>query len=193
MEAKVFDRTDYSQEEYFELFDKFERKIEYHDGKIEMMAGASGAHNEISMNLTLGLGRNPNKCKPHSADWAVKIPDFNRYVYPDLSFTCKPPTYEGKNRRFLTTPSLVIEVISESSEERDEVNKFKWYFSLPSVKEYILVNSLKMEVKSFLRKDKKTWIMQSLWEEDQTLEIETLGMEISLKEIYNDVLLLDED
>jgi len=50
-----------------------------------------------------------------------------------------------------------------------------------------------MEVKSFLRKDKKTWIMQSLWEEDQVLSIETLGMEISLREIYNDVILQGEE
>ena len=189
MEAKIFDRTDYSEEEYFELFDQFERKIEYHAGRIQMMAGASGAHNEISMNLTLGLGKNPGNCKPHSADWAVKIPKFNRYVYPDLSFTCKPPEYEGKNRRFLINPALLIEVISGSSNDRDRNSKFDWYFSIPSVREYIVINSQKFEVKSFLRKDKKDWYMQSLWEEDQILTITSLKTSISLGDIYRNVVL----
>lgn len=189
MEANILDRTDYSQEEYFELFDQFERKVEYHDGRIEMMAGAPSPHNDIATNLLLDLGKNPKKCKPHNSDQAVSIPEFSRYVYPDLSFSCGGPEFTDKKLLFLANPTLIVEVISGSSENRDEISKFKWYFSIPSVKEYILVNSLKMEVKSFLRKDKKTWIMQSLWEEDQVLSIETLGMEISLREIYNDVQL----
>ncbi len=193
MEVDILNRTDYSQEEYFELFDQFERKIEYHNGKIEMMAGAPSPHNDIATNLLLDLGKNPKKCKPHNSHQAVSIPEFHRYVYPDLSFSCGGPEFTDKKLLFLANPALIVEVISGSSEDRDEVSKFKWYFSIPSVKEYILVNSLKMEVKSFLRKDKKTWIMQSLWEEDQVLSIETLGMEISLREIYNDVILQGEE
>ena len=53
MEANVFERTNYTEEEYFELFDQFERKIEYHNGRIEMMAGASSYHNDISINILL--------------------------------------------------------------------------------------------------------------------------------------------
>lgn len=192
MEAKVFERTNYSEEEYFEFFDQFERKIEYHDGRIEMMAGARAPHNDIVMNMILSLGKNSKKCKPHSSDQAVSIPDFKRYLYPDLSFSCGGPKFTSDKLTFLANPSLIVEVISGSSFDRDEVSKFRWYFSLPSVKEYILVNSLKMEVKSYLRKDESTWIMQSYWEEDQVLSIETLGEKISLKEIYNEVIIASE-
>jgi len=192
MEAKVFERQDYTEEEYFKLFDKFERKIEYHNGSIEMMAGAPSAHNDIATNLLIALAKNAKNCKPHNSDQAVSIPAYKRYVCPDLSFSCGGPDFDEKDKKkiFLLNPALVIEVISEDSAERDEVRKFNWYFSIPSVKEYIIVHSLRKEVKSFLRKDEKTWIMQSLWEDDQLLSITTLGEELSLKEIYTDVLLI---
>lgn len=192
MEASVFDRNNYTEAEYFELFDKFDRKIEYHDGSIERMAGAPSAHNDIATNLLIALAKNAKKCKPHNSDQAVSIPAFKRYVYPDLSFSCGGAEFadDDKKRIFLLNPALVIEVISEESAERDEIRKFNWYFSIPTVKEYIVVHSLRKEVKSFLRKDKKTWIMQSLWEEEQLLSISTLGEELTLGKIYQGVLLL---
>jgi Uma2 family endonuclease len=189
MEAKIFERNDYTEEEYFELFDQFERKIEYHNGQIEMMAGASSAHNDIAVNLLLALARNSKNCKPHNSDQAVSIPLFKRYVYPDLSFSCGGPEYKDGKGIVLLNPTLVVEVVSGSSDLRDRKDKFEWYFSIPSVQEYIIVDSTKIDVKSYLRKSKKDWAMQSLWSEEQVLIISSLGEEISLKEIYNDVVL----
>ncbi|MEL7161071.1 MAG: Uma2 family endonuclease [Bacteroidota bacterium] len=182
-------RDDYTVEEYYDLFDEFERKIEYHDGRIEMMAGASGAHNDLTANLTAQLISNTKKCKFRNSDQAVKIPSFNRYVYPDLSFVCEKMKFEDTQRRMLLNPSLIVEVLSESTANKDRSEKFNWYFSLPSVKEYLLVDSQKMDVKSYFRKQDGNWAIQSYWLPEQVLNVRTLGEEISLQEIYEDVVL----
>jgi Uma2 family endonuclease len=160
VKATVFESTDYTEEEYIELFRQFERRIGYHDGRIELVAEVPSPHNDLATNLLVALAKNVRGCKPHDSDQAVSIPKFSRYVYPDLSFSCGGPNFTDKKRLFLTNPALIVEVISGSSGDRDEINKFNWSFSISTVKEYILVNSLKKEVNSYLRKDEKTWIMQ---------------------------------
>lgn len=192
MEAIILDRTDYTEAEYIAMFHQFERKIEYHDGRIEMMAGALAPHNDITMNVTLALGKNQRKCKPHGSDQAISVPKFKRYIYPDLSFSCGGDEYDGKKRRFLVNPALIVEVVSESSEQRDKENKFSWYFSLPSVKEYIIISSLDYDVRSYYRTDAHTCTMQSHWAKEHVLTVETLGETISLAEIYEDVVFLKD-
>lgn len=132
------------------------------DGRMEMMAGALAPHNDIVTNMMMSLGRNTNNCKPHNSDQAIRIPKFHRYICPGLSFSRGGPGYDSNKKRCLLNPALVVEVISNESEYRDKEKKFNWYFSLPGVKEYILISSLRKEVKSYLRKCEKTWIMQSL-------------------------------
>jgi len=191
MEAQNLRDKDYTVEEYIMLLDGSLEKLEYHDGKVVAMAGALGGHNKITMNLTLLLGDNKNGCLPQHSDQAITIPLFNRYIYPDLSFTCQEEKYTDENERFLTNPSLVIEVLSAKTAKKDQGSKFNWYFSLPSVKEYLIVDSLTMDVKSYYRKDDNNWAIQSLWQEDQVLKVITLGEEITLKEIYSRVTLND--
>jgi len=187
METHRIDNKKYTTEEYIALLDAGQAKLEYYDGEIVSMAGALGAHNRIAMNLTLRLGRNANNRQAHNSDQAVTIPLFNHYLFPDLSFTCRKGEYTTENKRFLSNPSLIIEVLSDATKDNDRGRKFNWYFSLPSVKEYLMVDSLTMDVKSYYRKDDNNWAIQSLWRKDQVLEVFTLGEKLTLDEIYEGV------
>jgi len=187
MEARQILNKKYTTEEYIALLDAGQAKLEYYDGEIVSMAGALGAHNRIAMNLTLRLGRNANNCQAHNSDQAVTIPLFNHYLFPDLSFTYRKGEYTTENKRFLSNPSLIIEVLSDATKDNDRGRKFNWYFSLPSVKEYLMVDSLTMDVKSYYRKDDNNWAIQSLWRKDQVLEVFTLGEKLTLDEIYEGV------
>jgi len=166
MEAELLARCDYTREEYVDLLEKSEQKMEYHDGQIVMMAGATGPHNRITMNLSGLLYGNPNNCEPQGIDQALTLPAFRKYVFPDLTFVCdadKGSLYDDDSDQFLINPCLIVEVLSRKTAECDRTEKFVIYRSLPTFREHLLIDSRKMQVESFYREDDTSWIIQNLW------------------------------
>ncbi len=188
MEARLQERSNYTREEYIDLLESSSRKMEYHDGQIVMMAGATAPHNRITMNLSGLLYNNPNSCEPHGSDQALSLPAFRKYVFPDLMFVCdsdEGSLYDDDSDRFLVNPCLIVEVLSQKTAEYDRTEKFVMYRSLPTFREYILIDSRKMQVESFYREDDTTsWIIQNLWLPEHELTFHTLGKELTLEQIY---------
>jgi Uma2 family endonuclease len=187
MEARRLDRDNYTREEYIALLETTADKIEYHNGKIMMMAGAKGPHNRIVMDLTGQLYNNPNGCKPHGSDQALSLPEYNKYLFPDLMFVCDEDNgnvYEDESEIFLMNPCLIIEVLSKKTAEYDRTPKFTMYRSLPTFREYILIDSRRMQIEAFYKEDEKGWIIQNLWKPEQQLTIHTLGTSLTLTQIY---------
>lgn len=176
----------YTVEEYIVLQETSDQKLEYHHGRIYAMAGATAKHNRICANLNGLLYDNTNNCELHISDQAVRIAAHNRYVYPDVSFVCNKEgsEFEDDNERFLLNPCLLIEVLSEKTAEYDRTTKFAMYRALPSFKEYVLIDSRKMYVESFYRKDAKHWIMQNAWQPEQEITFHALGKSLTLGEVY---------
>ena len=176
----------YTKEEYFALLEQSEVKLEFHDGEIVMMAGAKPPHNKIQHDLSAAIARRDHDCEGFGPDQAIAIPRFNRYVFPDLSFVCTADEYD-ESGLCLVNPSLVVEILSEGTGNHDRTGKLAWYRSLPSFREYLLIDSLSIHIDAFFLHEDGRWTIQNLYQREQNLRIYTLDLEIPLADIYRRV------
>lgn len=183
----------YSVEEFFDLLKKSENSYEFHDGSIRMMAGGTSSHAKIKGDVYtfLSIAARSGKCQPFDSDMAVSIPKWNSYVFPDISFTCEKDRYDDQQESRLSNPSLLIEVLSESSESYDRGEKFWKYRSLDSFREYMLIDSRRYAVECWYKEDDKIWRMDSAFNRNESVYLHTLKVELSLEEIYRRVLFND--
>lgn len=187
MEALKLETRKYTKEEYFALLEKSLHKLEYLDGDIRMMSGGKVAHNDIIGNTYFALRSKQGFCKVKNSENAVSIATLNKYFFPDLTVTCQKPTYEEGGIARLTNPELIIEVLSKSTGDYDRGDKFAAYRQLDSFKEYILIDSRALRVDTFYRESNDLWHIRSYYSEDQAVEVRTLGINIPMEVIYEDV------
>jgi len=183
----------YTEQEYFDLLAGSDHKYEFHDGRIEMMAGGKRAHNLAKRNLFSMLDRGKGKCTVYDSDTAVHISKFNKYYFPDISALCGDENFTdaGGIERVLN-PQLLVEVLSKGTEKKDRGEKFTAYKTLDSFKEYVLIDSRKALVETFFREENGLWRIGNYYRLDQEVEILTLGITIPMSTIYEGVELEDE-
>lgn len=180
-----------SPKEYLDMEVVAEEKHEYFDGEVVAMAGARENHNRIVANL---IGEIHNKlkgktCDVFPSDLRIKTPSSNSYLYPDLSIVCGD--VEKKEGEFDTcsNPSVIIEVMSESTRDRDMGYKFFYYQQIPSLKEYILVDSLNYYAAIIRRQQDDSWKFDTTTDIHSSLEIRTISLSIPLTDVYYKVSL----
>ncbi|MEJ1936451.1 Uma2 family endonuclease, partial [Nostoc sp. NIES-2111] len=121
----------YTPEEYLELEEKAEFKSEYCDGEIIPMTGGTTNHNKIAGNfyayLKYALRR--QKYEIYIADVRLWIPRYRQYTYPDVMLIQGEPVYTGTNTTTVMNPSLIVEVLSKSTKDYDQGDKFLYYRS----------------------------------------------------------------
>jgi len=129
-------------EEYFDLELNSEEKLEYWNGNVWSMSGASLAHNLLVRNAgtELDVQLRENDCQVLPSDMRIKVPAYSPYRYPDLTALCGPPVTERiGGLDVLMNPTLIVEVLSPSSEAFDRGDKFSYYQSIPTFQEYLLI------------------------------------------------------
>lgn len=163
-------------------------KHQYYNGRIYAMAGASTNHNRINTNLTIQIGNQIRErdCDVLASDMRVKIEATGLFTYPDLVVVCGEAKWDDDNFDTLLNPSLIIEILSPSTEKFDRKTKFNHYFQLPSLTDYLLVSQDQRLVEHFARHDEKTFIFQRA-ENNDTLSIESHNLRLPLSEIYHRV------
>lgn len=178
-----------TEAEYLAREEKAERKSEFHDGQMFLMAGASREHNILTRNLAIELGSRlkGGPCQLFIADQRIKVKRTGLYTYPDLLIVCGPPEYAPENRNTLTNPKVVIEVLSDSTEKYDRTTKFRHYKQLPSVMEYVLVSQDEPLVERFVRVASGRWEQEEFVGLDATLALATVPAEVPLAEVYRGV------
>ncbi len=123
-----------------------------------------------------------------SSDVKIKVPIMPPYRYGDISALCGEPIYENLGKqRLLVNPSLIVEVMSPSTENYDREEKFKAYKSIESLREYILVSQVKKFVTLYVKHNEKFWF-QSEYVEGEKLKLESLDCELSVDEIYQGIV-----
>lgn len=176
-------------EEYLEFDYNAEGRYEYFDGEVIEMSGGSPEHSLLGSQLGFLLRRelNPKGCLVYSSDILLKVPALLPYRYADISALCGQPVYEelGK-QKLLVNPSLIVEVLSPSTESYDREEKFKAYKSIKSLREYLLVSQTKKFITLYVRHNEKFWF-QSEYVEAETLKLESLECELSVDEIYQEI------
>jgi Uma2 family endonuclease len=124
-----------------------EVRHEYYAGRVEAMAGASTQHNQIAVNILVELGVHlrGKPCQPFASDMKVRIRAMSEdwFYYPDVMVNCDPT---GQHQYFCETPSVIAEVLSEATEEKDRREKFLAYSLLPSLHTYILAAQDRREI-----------------------------------------------
>lgn len=190
MEMVAHPKRRYTLEEYFELERKSEERFEFWDGEVYCMSGVSHEHDQIESNLNFYLraklaGR---KCRAFLANMRLKVPSAPPYRYADISALCGEAEFEeigGVDA--LTNPSLIVEVLSPSTEGYDRGDKFTHYKSVPSFSEYLLVAQHRPHVTHLVRRDDGLWVHNEYNDLEATLKLSSLGCALSMREVYENV------
>lgn len=178
----------YTPEEYLAIDRMAEFKSEYIDGEIVAMTGASMAHNWIVANLGGELhGRlRGGPCRSAQSDMRVKVSSSVRYVYPDVIVVCGEPRLEDEVFDTLLNPTLIMEVLSKTTEYYDRGEKFEHYRTIETLREYVLVAQDQVHVERFVRTGDQ-WIGSACGDIDGTLDLRSIKCEIPLRDIYHEV------
>lgn len=162
-------------------------KSEYYDGVVVAMAGASPAHGRVVRNLATLVGAHlrGGACEHFIADQRVRMRE-GAYVYPDLVAVCGGAQFEGQD--VLTNPTLVVEVLSPSTEADDRGVKMNGYRLLPSLREYLLLAQDRMRAELYRPVPDGGWDCHVLQRPQDVLALESIGLAVRLEEIYEGVL-----
>jgi Uma2 family endonuclease len=178
-----------SPQEYLELERNAEFKSEYRDGLIVPMPGASPEHIDISSNThtELGICLKGTSCKVCSND--LKVRTGTKYSYPDLTVVCDEPLYEYDADRngILLNPTLIVEVLSPSTEAYDRGEKFAAYRELKSFREYVLISQTQPLLEQYIKQQDGSWKFLATKGLDATVKLETINCTLALRDIYNRV------
>lgn len=185
--AIAYGKQKFTIEEYLQFEKSSTEKHEYYKGEIFAMSGASNRHNWIFKNLygILAHQLKGNPCQPFGPDMRVHIPENTLFTYPDISIYCGDPASTGFDLDTVINPTIIIEILSRSTEQYDRGNKFRLYRDIPTLKEYILVDSESIDVEAFRINDKGFWELEEQRFLTEVLFIPTLQLTIPLSEIYD--------
>jgi Uma2 family endonuclease len=177
-------------EEYLEKEAISLDKHEYFQGEVFAMSGASISHNVISMNCSfdLKLKLKGKPCKPYGSDLRVHIPANTLYTYPDLSVICNE--IEKTNDKFDTikNPTVIFEILSKSTRNYDQGEKFALYRQIESLKDYILIDTDEVKVIKHSKNTDNSWNLIEYKSINDAFLISSLGIEMELTSIYDDVI-----
>ena len=174
-------------DDYLKFEQDGEVRHEYVAGHIYAMAGASEEHNLIVINLVSILRPHlrESSCRAFVSDMKVKVklPSADIFYYPDLLVTCDRTDNE---RYFKSNPSLIVEVLSDSTETTDRREKRLNYQTLSSLQEYILISQNAIEVEVYRKDQQGNWTVESLGKGDN-LQLNSVGLNLTMAAIYEDI------
>lgn len=181
------DKSYLTPEEYLQLEAASNSKHEYINGEIYAMAGATDTHVTIALNVAVMLRSHlrGSGCRVFISDMKVRIETKNRFYYPDVMVTCE--TKDRENSTYKQFPRLIIEVLSDSTEAFDRGDKFADYQSLPSLQEYVLINTKKVRIECFRRTEEGLWLLQFYKLEDSQFQLTSVDFTGKISDVYEEV------
>ncbi|MDQ7784954.1 MAG: Uma2 family endonuclease [Desulfomonilaceae bacterium] len=177
-----------SPEQYLALERQAEYKSEFVNGMIIAMAGASRSHSLIVVNLSREVSRQllGRPCETYSSDMRVKVSNTGLYTYPDLVAVCGEVRFDDEHADTLLNPTVIVEVLSPSTEAYDRGEKFAHYRRLESLQEYVLVSQDKVRIESYVRQGAQ-WLLSEVSGLDGTVRLESIGCDLVLRDVYDKV------
>ena len=172
--------------EYLAIERQAERRSEFFAGEMFVMSGGTRQHSRIATNLAaeFSIRLKHHTCVPYNTDLRVKVTATGLFTYPDLSVVCGPPELLDDEMDTLLNPSVIVEVLSESTEAYDRGKKFEHYRQIPSLREYLLVSQREPRIEQFVRQTSGTWLLREAAGIESSLELPSLGIAISLAEVF---------
>jgi len=186
--AGVARRVVHTVEEYLALDRDAEIKSEYRAGEIVAIThrdgypGASRVHVAIVGNImaSLVLQLRGRPCQAFSSDLRVRAASSSRYTYPDITVVCGQQIVENTKPETLLNPTVLVEVLSDSTEAYDRGEKFAHYRRIPSLTDYVLVAQDRAYVEGI-------WLYRALEGRGATLALPNLDCTLALNDVYDKV------
>ena len=184
--ARAEDRV--SPAEYLVRERQAQTKSEYLGGFVVAMSGASRLHNYVVGDIFVEFHRQlrGRPCDLFSNDMRVKVAETGDYAYPDVVVAGGEVEFEDAELDTLLTPTVIIEVLSPSTEAHDRGAKFTSYRTLPSLQEYVLVAQDRPSVEHYARRGEQ-WLLTAVTDLDASVPLPAIGCELRLREIYRRV------
>jgi Uma2 family endonuclease len=180
----------YTLEEYFELERSTNERFEYWNGEVFSMSGVSEQHDQIEGNayLNLRLALRGRERRVFLANMRIKVPSLPPYRYGDVSVACNEPIFEKIGGvDVLTNPTLIIEVLSDSTEAYDRGDKFTHYKSIPSLNGYVLIAQHRPHITHYEKNPDGSWSYSEINEISASVFLQSIDCTLDLTEIYRDV------
>ena len=175
-----------TETEYLEIERGAESKSEFFQGEMFAMAGGTPQHSLIATNLARELGNRlkSSHCVAYNADLRIKIEATGLCTYPDLSVVCGPPQFAQGTEDTVLNPTLLVEVLSDSTEAYDRGKKFEHCRQIRTLQEYLLVSQKEPRIEQFIRQPDGRWLLNEAAGPDASLELPSLRISLSLAEVF---------
>lgn len=183
------ERRRFTPEEYLAIEELAPSRSEYFGGEIYSMTGGSVEHNQIVRNLASALDTAlaDGECQVFVADMRLHVARRGLFTYPDLLVVCgELPRMEGR-RDTLEDATLIVEVLSPSTQDYDRGEKFLLYQSLPSFSEYLTVSQSEVLVERHSRQNVDQWLSARHYRPGEKIPLNSLAIELDLGRIYRGV------
>ena len=185
--SNVAKREPLTYEEYLAFERSAATKHEFANGEIFAMAGGKRAHNLVAMTLgrILGNALAGRRCQVLSSDMRVRTGD-GVACYPDVSVACPPLRFTDETEDELRNPTVVVEVLSDSTEAYDRGDKLVHYQTIEGLREIVLVSTKRARVDHYSLRDDGSWVLRS-YVPGQSMPLPSLAIEVPIDAIYENV------
>jgi len=179
----------FSPSEYLAMEEVADYKSEYFNGEIFAMSGGTPDHSSVAVNVTIALGTRltTKPCRVFNSDMRLHIESNSLYTYPDVMVICGKIELVKRRNDTVTNPVLIVEVLSESTRDYDRGMKFNMYKQVPSLQEYVVVESENPRVECYRRGADDQWVVEMIDDTSATVRLASVACEISISEIYRKV------
>jgi Uma2 family endonuclease len=176
-------------EEYLAFERRAEGKHEFLNGEIFAMSGAGRRHGLVALNVAalLHAQLKGRSCEVFASDMRVQVKATGLYTYPDVVVVCGEPQFADAELDTLLNPTLVVEVLSASTESYDRGTKFAHYRTLPSLADYVLFAQDRVHAEHYTRQAEDRWLLTETGDPRAVLELGSIGCRLVLAEVYDEV------
>lgn len=176
--------------EYLKIERAAEFRSEYFDGEMFAMSGGTPQHSLVKTNLVSELrdALMDRTCTAYDSDLRIRVSATGLYTYPGASVFCEPMEFLDDQKDVALNPTLLVEVLSPSTEAYDRGKKFEHYRSIAALREYVLVSQEEATVERFLRNADGTWTLTAVSGRDQSLYLPSIDVTLPLAGLYKKVI-----
>ncbi len=178
-----------SSEEYLRLERQAEYKSEYLNGEIFAMSGASRQHNLITGNIGAEFNRQlkGRPCEAYMSDMRVKVRSIGLYTYPDVIVVRGNPRFEDQEVDTLLNPTLLLEVLSQSTERYDRIAKTSYYRTIDSLAEHLLVAQHEIRLEQYTKQPDERWALSEYTSLDSLVQLPSIDCSLKLSDVYDKI------
>src|SRR5215470_5992276 len=173
--------------EYVAIANDSDVRYDYFAGEVVAMAGGTVEHGRLIARATALIDRalEGRPCIVLPSDMRIRIRTAERSTYPDLHIVCGPPERDPDDDHAIVNPTVIVEVLSDSTAGLDRIEKFAAYRRLPSLREYVLVSQRERRVEIYRRRENRRWQLDE-HVAGERLRLESIAIELAIDDLYVD-------